>query len=333
MAALADPPSSHTPPAQAVDLRSIDVESLAAVLDEQIASWKSELDWDFSTSANLVRRFVQMHALTGYALVSRTQPGRIVGYSYYVCEDGKGLIGDLYALRQHRTAENERALFQASLDAMWQTPGIHRVESQLMMLSNVTSNVTSDTPHRRLPYSNWFQSFPRLFLEAPLTAQLPERHLSSEIAITPWTEATQEPTGRLIAFAYQDHIDSQINDQYRSAIGARRFLTNIVQYPGCGAFFAPASFAASAKEVLCGASLASLVARDVGHITQVCVAPSYQGIGLGYELMRRSMEALAAYGCRAVSLTVTAANEPALLLYRNMGFVQRRAFSAYVWQP
>jgi ribosomal protein S18 acetylase RimI-like enzyme len=329
MAALADPPSPHTPPAQAVDLRSIDVESLAPVLDEQIASWKSELDWDFSTSANLVRRFVQMHALTGYALVSRTQPGRIVGYSYYVCEDGKGLIGDLYVLRQHRTAENEHALFQASLDAMWQTPGIHRVESQLMMLSNVTS----EAPHRRLPYSNWFQSFPRLFLEAPLTAQLPERPLSSAIAITPWIEASQEPTGRLIAFAYQDHIDSQINDQYRSAIGARRFLTNIVQYPGCGAFFAPASFAATAKGVLCGASLASLVSRDVGHITQVCVAPSYQGIGLGYELMRRSMEALAAHGCRAVSLTVTAANEPALLLYRNMGFIQRRAFSAYVWQP
>jgi ribosomal protein S18 acetylase RimI-like enzyme len=84
---------------------------------------------------------------------------------------------------------------------------------------------------------------------------------------------------------------------------------------------------------LCGASLASLVAADVGHITQVCVAPSYQGTGLGYELMRKSMEALASHGCRSVSLTVTAANESALRLYRNMGFIERRSFSAFVWEP
>ncbi len=45
------------------------------------------------------------------------------------------------------------------------------------------------------------------------------------------------------------------------------------------------------------------------------------------------MESLAKHGCRAVSLTVTAANESALRLYRNMGFVPRRAFSAYVWEP
>ena len=111
-------------------------------------------------SANLVRRFVQMHALTGHALILN---GRVVGYSYFVCEDGKGLIGDLYILKQHRTPENEYPLFQASLDAMWQTPGVHRVESQLMMLSETSTIAVCRTP----PGCN---SYPRLFLEAPLSA-------------------------------------------------------------------------------------------------------------------------------------------------------------------
>jgi ribosomal protein S18 acetylase RimI-like enzyme len=319
-AAFVDPAPPRT-----LDLRSVDVDALAPVLAEQIEAWKADLDWDFTPSANLVRRFVQMHVLTGYALLSRDHPARVIGYSYYVCEEGKGLIGDLYILKQHRNWDFENALFQASLDAMWQTPGVNRIESQLLMLSDVAN--------RRVPYPNWFQSFPRLFLEAPSSTPLPARKLASSISIIPWTESWQEATGRLIAGAYQNHIDSRINDQYRSAIGARRFLTNIVQYPGCGSFFAPASFASIASGALCGASLASLVAPDVGHITQVCVAPSYQGSGLGYELMRRSLEALAAHGCRAVSLTVTAANESALRLYRDMGFVQRRAFSAYVWEP
>jgi ribosomal protein S18 acetylase RimI-like enzyme len=316
MAALADPPSPGT-----IDLRSIDLESLAPVIHEQIASWKRELNWDFTTSANLVRRFVQMHALTGYALEAA---GRLIGYCYYVCEDNKGLIGDLYLLKQHRSVENENALFQATLDAMWQTPGIYRIESQLLMLL--------DVPKRRLPYPNWLHSFPRLFLETS-RAKLPPRQLAPSVSVNPWSESYQEATGRLIAHAYEGHIDSRINDQYRSATGARRFLMNIVQYPGCGSFFAPASFVATDRGTLCGVALASLVSSDVGHITQVCVAPSYQGTGLGYELMRRTLDGLAGHGCRAASLTVTAENEPALRLYRNMGFVQKRSFSAYVWEP
>jgi ribosomal protein S18 acetylase RimI-like enzyme len=319
-AALADPA-----PFETLDLRSVEVEMLAPLLAQQIEDWRTELDWDFTPSANLVRRFVQMHVLTGYVLVSTANPGRAVGYSYYVCEDGKGLIGDLYILKQYRAPELEFALLQPSLDAMWHTPNVHRIESQLLMLSSPVA--------RRVPYPKWFQSFPRLFLEAPASVPLAPRKLSPAISVIPWTDVWQEATGRLIANAYQKHIDSQINDQYRSAVGARRFLTNIVQYPGCGSFFGPASFAATAEGALCGASLASLVASDVGHITQVCVAPSYQGTGLGYEMMRRSIKALASHGCKGVSLTVTAANESALKVYRQMGFVEKRAFSAFVWEP
>ena len=41
----------------------------------------------------------------------------------------------------------------------------------------------------------------------------------------------------LIAAAYKGHVDATINDQYGSVTGARRFIHNIVQYPGCGRFF------------------------------------------------------------------------------------------------
>src|SRR5271163_1581883 len=119
-AALADPPGSRT-----VDLRSIDAGALGPILAEQIESWKNDLHWDYTQSANLVRRFVQIHALAGSALIAGNE---VIGYSYFVCEDGKGLIGDLYVLRRYRTAERERALLQSSLDAMWQTPGVRRVE-------------------------------------------------------------------------------------------------------------------------------------------------------------------------------------------------------------
>jgi ribosomal protein S18 acetylase RimI-like enzyme len=80
-----------------------------------------------------------------------------------------------------------------------------------------------------------------------------------------------------------------------------------------------------------GISLASLVAPDVGHITQICVAPAIQGMGVGYELLRRCLDGLRRHGCRKTSLTVTSANLHAIQLYERMGFSQVHQFAAYVW--
>jgi ribosomal protein S18 acetylase RimI-like enzyme len=320
MAALPESPRETprpTPPVMVVEMARITAAQLEPVLQEEAATWLSTLSWDFQPSAELVRRFVNLQALSGFALM---HGGEVVGYAYFVSEEGKGLIGDLYVLESHRTRENEHALLDAVLDALRRTPGIRRVEAQLMMLQHA-------------PASG--RAYARCFYEADLSSvpRLPARP-SSGVVISSWGEYRQEETARLIAFAYASHIDSQINDQYRSAAGARRFLMNIVQYPGCGVFFAPASFAASGLKdhLLCGVCLASRVAPTAGHITQVCIAPSWQGCGLGYELLRRSMLALAGHGCRLVSLTVTESNRNAIELYERMGFYKRRDFSAYVWE-
>jgi len=320
MAALSD-----QRPSPLIELREVSAAYLEPVLEAEIAEWRTELYWDFRPSADLVRRFVDMRALTGFAL-----PGRsgAAGYAYHVCEDGKGLIGSLYVAPGYRTIENEDTLLAAVLDAMVRTSGTKRIEAQLMMVGAPLE--------RSVPFPKWFRPYARKFLDAPLDriSLLPPREPAAVIA--PWQENRQDEAARLISQAYAGHIDSQINDQYRSPGGARRFLTNIVQYPGCGAFFPSASFVAwppgGSRSGLTGVCLASLVAPDVGHITQICVSQAARGTGLGYELMRRSMVALAAYGCRSVSLTVTAANSAAIQLYERMGFRSRRDFAAYVWE-
>jgi ribosomal protein S18 acetylase RimI-like enzyme len=318
-----------------IDLRDLTVEHLAVLLEEETESWRAELDWDFRASADLVRRFIQLRSLNGFALAAG---GAVAGYSYYVAEEGKGLIGDFYMRASFRAPERHARLLQAVLDAMWRTPGTCRVEAQLMMLSS--RSPTEPQPQGAvlkggsIPYARWFHAYPRQFLEARLASirDLPARETG--VAFGPWAESWHDEAAQLIAGAYRGHVDSSINDQYRSLEGARRFLTNIVQYPGCGAFFAPASLVGWDRKsrAMCGVTLASLVADEVGHITQICVSPQCQGQGIGYELLRRSLVALAANGCRHVSLTVTSANESALRLYRQMGFRLRREFSAYVWE-
>jgi len=308
-----------------VELRNISAAEMAPLLDEETTVWRAALDWDFEPSAELVRRFVGMQALNGFALL---EGERIIGYSYYIREEKKGLIGDLYVSQRERTLERENALIEATLEALWRSPGVRRVEAQLLLL---------DSPmKRKVPFASRFKPYPRRFLEAPArqVLELEAREIEG-VAITPWTEAQQDDSARLVASSYRGHIDSEINDQYRSPSGSRRFLSNIVQYPGCGNFFPQASFAAfasnGARGELCGISLASLVASDTGHITQICVAPSQRGKGIGYALLRRSMLALAAQGCRTVGLTVTSKNTSAIRLYEQMGFSDRREFAAYVW--
>jgi len=316
-------PSPFRPP-EMLELRRLSARDLEPLLNEETAAWWDTLEWDFEKSADLVRRFVDLRALNGYALVD---DGIAIGYIYYVLEDAKGLMGDLYVMREHRTVERENLLLSAALHSIVSHPQVTRIESQLMMLEFSSSRV--------IPGAANVITFDRNFMRIDLRrAALPESRVRRPISIDRWTDLQQDATAHLIAAAYQGHVDSRINDQYRTAAGARRFLHNIVQYPGCGTFFRPASFAAfdPARGVLSGISLTSLVSQDCGHITQICVSPEVKGSGVGYALLRQSLLALRDVGCRAATLTVTAANEEAVDLYERVGFRTTRRFSAYVWE-
>ncbi len=308
-----------------VDLRQLSSYHLEGLLEEESRAWSESLDWDFSKSADLVRRYVDLRALSGAALLAA---GAAAGYSYFVLEEHKALVGDLYVTREFRTVANEDRLLGAVLAALMSNPQVRRIESQLMMILA--------EPGRILPGSRFLSTFERNFmlLDFAQAPGLVQKALRYPVYFEKWAEHHQETGAQLIAAAYAGHVDSWINDQYRSLAGARRFLYNIVQYPGCGNFFRPASYVAldTRKGNLCGLSLASLVGPEAGHITQICVSPAVRGTGVGYELLRLSLADLRQHGCRRVSLTVTASNREAVELYERTGFHTLRKFTAYVWE-
>jgi ribosomal protein S18 acetylase RimI-like enzyme len=312
------------PAPQVVDLRRLTSRDLDPLLAEECGEWLAELQWDFAKSADLVRRFTDMRALSGNALI---EYGRITGYMYYVLEEGKGLIGDLYVLREHRDSEREYLLMQAAIEPMIAMPGVARIESQLMILPH--------DPARTAPRGDYASMYARNFMRIDLTrAPLGKGRIRRPVYFEKWTDHYNAAAAQLISDAYEGHADSRINDQYRSVSGARKFLYNIVQYPGCGTFYRPASVAAfePLDGRLCGVSLASMVAEGVGHITQICVSPSVHGTGIGHELLRQSLTTLRDSGCHSATLTVTASNEDAVSLYERVGFETIRQFSALVWE-
>jgi len=310
-----------------LDLRHFSSVDLRPLLQDETQLWARLLSWDYSGSAEMILRYVDAKILPGYAAVDR---GRVFGYSFFVYEGSKGVIGDLYVTNGNRlpnAREVEMKLLTHVIETLQQSPGIHRVEAQL--LAHEANSVS------RPFLETGFQRHPRLFMTLPLGKAAPEKILTHpEIEIRPWTEADYQPSAAVITAAYRNHVDAQINDQYHTLSGSLRFLNNVVRFPGCGVFDAESSFVALDRRAknLIGLILCSRVRSDVGHITQVCILPEYRSRGIGELLMAANESNLRKRNFALLSLTVTEANTRAVALYRRLHFDSKRIFDAFVWE-
>ncbi|MGD0793920.1 MAG: GNAT family N-acetyltransferase [Terriglobales bacterium] len=312
-----------------LDLRHFSSADLRPLLEDEIAMWGRMLSWDYTISAEMILRYMDAKILPGYAAIER---GSIFGYSFFVYEQNKGVIGDLFVRDGDRgdRHEVEERLLTHVIETLQQSPGIHRVEAQL--LAHNAGEVA------RPFLQQGFSRHPRVFMNfdmgkhpPPVTPAPP---LPPQFEIRPWSEQEYQSAAALITAAYRGHVDSEINDQYRTLTGSLRFLNNIVRFPGCGVFDPQASFVVFERHTrtLAGLILCSQVRPDVGHITQVCVLPEYRSAGLGKALLAASTKNLRDRGFHFISLTVTEANDRAIALYKRIGFESTRVFDAFVWE-
>jgi hypothetical protein len=202
---------------ETVDLAQIRGGEIESLLREEVDVWRQRLYWDFRSSADLVERFVEMRALQGCAL---RVGGELAGYSYYVCEEHKGLVGDLYVRHAYATPDHERALLHATVATLARQTGVRRIESQLLMYRDTRAV----GPY--FPMASQAREFPRLFMLLDLTAidLFAPGRASTRFLLDRWNERRSDEASQLISDSYRQHIDSHINDQYRSQSGARRFL-------------------------------------------------------------------------------------------------------------
>jgi ribosomal protein S18 acetylase RimI-like enzyme len=194
----------------------------------------------------------------------------------------------------------------------------------------------ADTEASQLPFGELLRKHDRYFMQIGREAVLncPATPLSPRVHFGPYHERHLEEMAHVVSGSYRGHVDSEINDQYRNIPGARQFLTNIIRFPGCGRFSPETSVLAidANSGRVCGMCLASHVAANSGHVTQLCVLPALRSAGLGHELLRQTLRKLVSSGCESVSLTVTCENVDAIRVYKSLGFVTRSSFPALVWE-
>ncbi len=322
-----------------LDLRHFSAATLRPLLAEESRVWSERLRWDYRSSANLLLDYLDSHVLPGYVAVEKE---KLCGYIFCVYENAKAVIGDVFCSPALCEDANrvEARLLEHLLELLQFSPGIDRIETQLLLHPHGA--------HQHAFETAGFEIHERLFMEldfslADVQASMggglarPQDLVPPELELRPWKDSDFAAAGRLIAAAYHDHLDSRINDQYQTVAGSLRFLHNIVRFPGCGIFDAAASSVIAYRDrrnenELAGMVLCSRVGEGTGHVTQICIAPTYRRRGLGAVLLKSCIHLLIATRYAALTLTVTAANTPAVDLYNGLGFTVRHNFDAMVWK-
>src|ERR1700689_121950 len=114
----------------------------------------------------MILRYLDAKILPGYAAIDR---GRIFGYSFFVYEGSKGVVGDLFVTNGGRlpnAGEVEIKLLTHVIETLQQSPGIHRVEAQL--LAYEAGSVS------RPFLDQGFERHPRLFMVLSLGNAVPK---------------------------------------------------------------------------------------------------------------------------------------------------------------
>ena len=317
-----------------LDLRHFAASMLCPLLEAEGELWKERLHWDYRPSAKLLMQYLDSHMLPGYAALAAD---RVAGYVFCVYEEAKAVIGDVFAMPfpaagppNGSTPSHpiEETLLKHLLELLLNSPQVDRIEAQLLLHPAGAHSATFREAE--------FQIYRRLFMVQPLHGRgsQPAVNLPENLLLRPWREDDLAPAARLICEAYSGHPDSLINDQYRSVHGSMRFLNNIVRYSGCGAFSAPASHVVLERgsRELAALILGSRVSPQSGHITQVCVHPSYRRRGLARLLLSVAASSFLRVGATEISLTVTEVNSEAIDLYLDEGYHCAHVFDAAVWQ-
>jgi len=227
----------------------------------------------------------------------------------------------------------------------WSTAGPLGVPVQLLYAATESSEPGA---YAHLLAAAQSEAGPVAFVSGPLAGLEPDvegrvmralgfrRYGRTEMVLTPdggWAGAVTEgperlrPVGRpdlsrlaeLHRSAYHDRFDRYLflerQDETEDALVAVGEL-----FDGrWGAFSESGSWAAERGGRLVGAVLAVTTASGT-LIADVMVDPADQGAGVGRRLLARACRSLRDSGVRRIYLNVTEGNEPALRLYRRLGF-------------
>lgn len=300
---------------------------LEQLFDEECAEWLDLLRWDYKGASMLIRDVARKRELSGFVA---TSGGATIGFAYYMIEDSRCSIGDIYVSKRWRGIGIDREMAAAVFDKLGHLGRVRRIESQYVGLGNYAADA--------LFQACGFERLERNYMliePAPGARSLARDHqarnlAAEDISIRQWQRADFDEAARVIHRSYRGLHDSRINSQYRTEEGCAELLTILTDHIWCGDFLPQVSRIASRRQgAVAGALIASRVARGVGHIGQISVHPAHQGRGVGRRMIESALSEFRRLGFSSITLAVTSANENAVHLYESCGFRTIHTFPVF----
>jgi ribosomal protein S18 acetylase RimI-like enzyme len=304
--------------AQTRPLSEFRASELEPLLEAEAAHWHAELLWDYAEVSAAVASGVERRSLTGRVLLVGDAP---VAYCYYLEDGDRAIVGSLYASEGHRGLGLEEDLLTAVLREAQAERSHRRVECQTLF----STSSEADACFSR----SGFASAARHYLVRPLGGVLPPA--GAAVRLRHLRRSDLDEAGTVVYESHRGSLDAALNTTYATPRHCRHFVETLVLRAGCGQFEPEASFVAEGPSGLAGVILASHLSPGNGHVCQVSVRPQHQGQGLGWALLRATLDAFARSGLQVASLSVTVDNRRAYRLYEGLGFEVRRSFAAHAW--
>lgn len=310
-------------------LRETSLSQLEEVFREEIETWNHQLFWDYRPALKLVKTFLAVGSMPGFAL--KNDKGKMVGYVYFVIDRPVAFIGGAYVLRRFSGLEAYQLLLNRSISFLMKLQIVSRIEAQLFPFNYDFVSIFREYE---------FRAIKRFFLSADLRSNSPSvsapdvRSVESpRFKIVPWNHRMLISGARVV---YDSHIGSPdhfICRDYQSEAGCVRLMKNLIDHPACGQFSpGETKLAVDSNGRLSGVLIASRIKPDTGMIPQLSIRRDCQGKGLGSMMMRAYLFEAKRNGLQRVTLSVSQANARARRLYENQGFRPLKMFHAYVWQ-
>lgn len=142
--------------------------------------------------------------------------------------------------------------------------------------------------------------------------------------IDPVTTAGVDDLARLSLDCYIDTPDWDLDPALQTFEGCRDFISELLSgqeiFGGRqGKFLGDLSFVLRHGKELAGAAY-TLFSEDTAFIIDFAVAPPVRGRGIGRAFMSYALQRYREAGYQKALLLVTATNEPAVRLYKSLGF-------------
>lgn len=152
--------------------------------------------------------------------------------------------------------------------------------------------------------------------DAPAVPELPEGYTWE-----PWRPDLVNVHAEVKYHSFHEEIDAMVFPNLGDWQGCHHLMQEIANRHG---FCPQATWLIGCADGYCGTIQGVRERTGIGMIQNLGVMPLYRGQGLGKALLLKSLEGFCKVGVGQVMLEVTAQNEGALRIYRQLGFRCRK---------